>query len=84
MEVGKTLRAHGAHGPSYSETSSRTPSYVPGAKDERSQLASAHEEAVASALAPLDREHAILHAWIAADSGVSDTKSQNVSCAVAS
>ena len=67
MEVCKTLRAHGTHGPSYSETSTRTASYVSGAKDECSQLASAHEEAVAGALGPLDREHAILRAWIAAD-----------------
>jgi len=68
LEVGKTLRANGAHGPSYSETSSRPASYVPSTKDERSQPPFAAEETVTSASAPLDREHAILRAWIAADS----------------
>ena len=67
MEVGKTLRTHGAHGPSYSETPSRTATFVPGAKDERPQHAFAHEEAITTAPAALDREQAILRAWIAVD-----------------
>ena len=68
MEVGKTLRAHGVHGPSYGETSSRTTTFVPGAKDERPQQHSfAHEEAVSTTAAPLDREHLVLCAWIAAE-----------------
>jgi DNA-binding NtrC family response regulator len=68
LEVGKTLRAHGTHGPSYGETSSRAATFVPSAKDERPQQhAFTHEEAVSTVPASIDREHSVLRAWIAAE-----------------